>query len=127
MNRLRRAQEGRQKEKVFPVLHRQCNLSQVLSRRMFTYPTPLLSHPKPDGTHTLMAGLQPGGRNVDLDWRIQSSSFILITAVTQDTCKSVRNHCDLCWDTCRKVTGAEENQDRKHERFTTPHSRKTNK
>lgn len=105
------------RRRVFPVLHRQSNLSQGLSRCIFTYPTPLVSHPKPDGTHTLMAGFQPGGRNINLDWRIQSSSFILITAVTQDTCDSVRNHCNLCWHICRKVTGEEENQDRRHERF----------
>lgn len=105
------------RRRVFPVLHRQSNLSQGLSRCIFTYPTPLVSHPKPDGTHTLMAGFQPGGRNINLDWRIQSSSFILITAMTQDTCESVRNHCNLCWHICRKITGEEENQDRRHERF----------
>lgn len=97
LNSLCRAQ-GRQKENVFPVLHRQSNLSHILSRRIFPCPAPA-------GTHTLLAAFQFGGGNVNLDGRIQSSSFILITAVTQDARESVRNHCNLCWHICGKVTG----------------------
>lgn len=64
---------------------RQSSLSHLPSRCIFPCPAP----PRPAGTHALVAGCQPGGRDGHLDRRIESSSFVLLAAVPQDPAESV--------------------------------------